>query len=169
MHKTLGVAGWSGSGKTTLIERLLPQLTARGLRVSVIKHCHHEPELDKPGKDSHRFRHAGASEVMVIGPGGWGVMASCAVEPGIEEQLSHLTEVDLVLLEGQKRLALPKLEVYRPSLGKPPRYVEDPHVIAVVSDEKIDTALPCLDLNDIHAVADFVTEWLCAAQTRSQT
>lgn len=162
MQKTLCVAGWSGSGKTTLIERLLPSLKSRGLRVSVIKHCHHALELDQPGKDSYRLRHAGASEVMVVSPSGWAVFAdtvSPESEP-LEQQLSHLSAVDLVLLEGQKMLPVPKLEVYRPALGKPPRYSEDPLVIAVATDGTPQTTLPCLDLNDIEAIADFVVGWV---------
>jgi len=159
MQKTLVVAGWSGSGKTTLIERLLPGLHARGLRVSVVKHCHHVLEFDKPGKDSYRLRRAGASEVMVVSDNGWAVFAEAEVEPTLAEQLSHLSAVDLVLLEGQKTLPLPKLEVYRPALGKAPRFSDDPQVIAVASDCVLDLSLPCLDLNDIDAIADFVAAW----------
>jgi molybdopterin-guanine dinucleotide biosynthesis protein B len=159
MQKTLGVTGWSGSGKTTLIERLLPCLNARGLKVSVIKHCHHPLELDRPGKDSYRLRQAGAAEMMVVSPAGWGVFADHAHEPTLEQQLSHLSAVDLVLLEGQKTLSLPKIEIYRPALGKPARFTEDPQVIAVASDGKPEGSLPWLDLNDVEAVADFVLAW----------
>lgn len=159
MQKTLGVIGWSGSGKTTLIERLLPRLAARGLRVSVIKHCHHALEFDVPGKDSHRFRQAGAQEVMVLSPSGWALFADTEREPSVAAQLAHLSEVDLVLLEGQKRLPLPKLEVWRPEVGKPPCFTDDPHVIAVASSGRPETDLPCLDLDDVEAVADFVTAW----------
>ncbi|TDR73057.1 molybdopterin-guanine dinucleotide biosynthesis protein B [Paludibacterium purpuratum] len=163
MQKTLGVIGWSGSGKTTLIEQLLPRLKARGLRVSVIKHCHHALALDVPGKDSHRMRQAGASEVMVLSPAGWGVFADVTEEPSLAEQLSHLSAVDLVLLEGQKQLALPKLEVYRPSVGKPPRYRDDPDIVAVACDEPLAADRPVLDLNDIEAVADFIVAWTRAS------
>lgn len=159
MQKILGVIGWSGCGKTTLIERLLPLLGQRGLRVSVIKHCHHSLDLDVPGKDSHRLRKAGAHEVMVLSPTGWGVFADIEHEPSLEEQLAHLSAVDLVLLEGQKMQSLPKLEVWRPEVGKPPRFPEDPLVIAVASNGRPDTALPCLDLDDPAAVADFVAAW----------
>lgn len=158
-QKILGVIGWSGSGKTTLIEQLLPRLKARGLRVSVIKHCHHPLTLDVPGKDSHRLRVAGASEVMVLSPGAWGVFADVSEEPDLAQQLAHLSPVDLVLLEGQKHLSLPKLEVYRPSIGKPPRYVTDPQIIAVAADTPLQAACPVLDLNQIDAIADFVAAW----------
>ncbi|MBV8047059.1 MAG: molybdopterin-guanine dinucleotide biosynthesis protein B [Paludibacterium sp.] len=159
MQKTLGVIGWSGSGKTTLIASVLPLLRARGLRVAVIKHCHHPLEFDQPGKDSHRLRQAGATEVMVLSPTGWAVFADVDREPTLAEQLSHLSEVDLVLLEGQKRLALPKLEVYRSSVGKPPRYPDDPDIIAVACDQTLAADRPVLDLNDAEAVADFVAAW----------
>jgi len=159
MQKTLGVIGWSGSGKTTLIEQLLPCLAARGLRVSVIKHCHHPLDFDVPGKDSYRLRKAGAQEVMVLSPSGWGLFSDCEQEPSLDAQLAHLSGVDLVLLEGQKMLSLPKLEVWRPEVGKPPRFREDPQVIAVASNARPDTDLPCLDLDDIDAVADFVAAW----------
>ncbi|WP_338620927.1 molybdopterin-guanine dinucleotide biosynthesis protein B [Paludibacterium sp. THUN1379] len=159
MQKTLGVIGWSGSGKTTLIRQLLPALQRRGLRVSVIKHTHHSLQLDEPGKDSYQLRQAGAAEVMVLSAGRWAVFADVSVEPTLEAQLSHLSPVDLVLLEGQKQLALPKLEVYRPGVGKPPRYPADPRIIAVASDAALDAPIPVLDLNDIEAVADFVADW----------
>jgi molybdopterin-guanine dinucleotide biosynthesis adapter protein len=159
MQKTLGVIGWSGSGKTTLIERLLPQLAARGLRVSVIKHCHHPLDFDVPGKDSYRLRKAGAHEMMVVSPSGWALFSDTEHEPTLEAQLAHLSAVDLVLLEGQKTLSMPKLEVWRPEVGKPPRFPEDPQVIAVASNGHPDTRLPCLDLNDIAAVADFIAGW----------
>jgi molybdopterin-guanine dinucleotide biosynthesis protein B len=127
----------------------------------VIKHCHHALELDRPGKDSHRLRNAGASEMMVVSPSGWGVFADVAAteELTLEQQLSHLSPVDLVLLEGQKTLPVPKLEVYRAALGKPPRFTEDPLVIALASDSAPATQLPCLDLNDVEAIADFVVAW----------
>jgi len=129
------------------------------LRVSVIKHCHHPLELDQPGKDSYRLRRAGAAEMMVVSPAGWGVFAESEGEPTLEQQLSHLSAVDLVLLEGQKTLSLPKIEVYRPALGKSPRFYQDAQVIAVASDGEPEGALPWLDLNNLQALADFICAW----------
>ena len=160
MQTVLGVAGWSGSGKSTLIERLLPQLAARGLAVSVIKHSHHDIQLDVPGKDSHRHRAAGAHEVMVVSPQRFGLFAETASELTLPEQLARLAPVDLVLLEGQKTLAVPKLEVWRPALGKPPRWPDDPHIIAVASDAPAQPGPRWLDLNDVAGVAGFIAEWL---------
>ena len=160
--RVLGVAGWSGSGKTTLIERLLPRLAEAGLRVSVIKHSHHDIALDAPGKDSHRHRMAGAAEVMVVSPYRWGVFAEVGegAPPALEVQLARLAPVDLVLLEGQKGLDVPKIEVFRPSLGKPPRHPDDPWVIDVASDAALKSAVPCLSLDQPDAVAAFILAWL---------
>lgn len=159
MQKVLGIAGWSGSGKTTLIEALLPRLAARGLRVSVIKHSHHDIEPDVPGKDTWRHRQAGAAEVMLLSPHRVTVFAELAQELTLEQQLARLQPVDLVLLEGQKWQPVPKLEVYRPQLGKPLLCAEDSRVLAVASDAVLDIALPQLALNDYDAIADFIVHW----------
>lgn len=160
--KVFGIAGFSGSGKTTLIEQLIPRLTARGLRVSVIKHAHHGFDIDKPGKDSYRHREAGASEVMLTGARRWALLHELRDErePTLEEYLSHFSPCDLVLVEGFKNEPVPKLEVYRPANGKPPLWPENPNVVAVATDEVIKTHLPVLDLNDIGAIADFVVTTL---------
>lgn len=160
MQKVLGIAGWSGSGKTTLIEALLPRLAARGLRVSVIKHSHHDIEPDAAGKDSWRHRQAGAAEVMLLSPKRVAVFAELAQELTLAEQLARLQPVDLVLLEGQKWQPVPKLEVHRPQLGKPLLCREDTQVLAVVSDAALEIALPQLALNDHDAIADFIARWL---------
>ncbi|QND85020.1 Molybdopterin-guanine dinucleotide biosynthesis protein MobB [Chromobacterium vaccinii] len=160
MQAVLGICGYSGSGKTTLLEALLPLLTRRGLRVSVIKHSHHDVQLDSPGKDSFRHRQAGACEVMIVSPYRVGVFAETARELTLDEQLARLSPCDLVLLEGQKSLAVPKLEVYRPALGKPARYLDDRDVIAVASDAPLAAAIPVLDLNDADGVAHFIAAWL---------
>jgi molybdopterin-guanine dinucleotide biosynthesis protein B len=157
--KTLGLAGWSGSGKTTLARQLIPALTARGLRVSTIKHAHHSFDVDTPGKDSYEHRHAGAQEVLVSSAARWALMHENrgAAEPGLGELLAKLAPCDLVLVEGFKREGQDKLEVHRPSVGKPLLAAEDPHVVAVASDEPLpDLRVPRLDLNDVAAVADFV-------------
>ena len=111
--KVFGFAGWSGSGKTTLIEQVIPAITARGLRVSVIKHAHHGFDIDKPGKDSWRHREAGASEILLVSDQRWVLMHELrgAPEPDLDAQLAHLSPCDLVLVEGFKAVQIPKLEV----------------------------------------------------------
>ena len=160
--KVFGIAGYSGSGKTTLIEQLIPRLTARGLRVSVIKHAHHSFDIDRPGKDSYRHREAGASEVMLTGAQRWALLHELRdeAEPSLEEYLRHFSPCDLVLVEGFKYEAVPKLEVHRPANGKPPLWPENEHVVAVASDEPVKTHLPVLDLNDVEAIACFVVDTL---------
>lgn len=160
--KVFGFAGWSGAGKTTLIEQLIPRLVARGLRVSLIKHAHHAFDVDKPGKDSWRHRHAGATEVLLSSGNRWALMHELrgAPEPGLEEQLARLSPCDLVLVEGYKRAPIPKLEIHRPAVGKPLLHPDDPHVVAVATDAPLALPLPRLDLNDADAVAAFVLDYL---------
>src|SRR5574337_846467 len=155
--KVFGIAGFSGAGKTTLIERLIPEFTGRGLKVSVIKHAHHGFDLDHPGKDSYRHRQAGATEVLMLSANRWVLMHELrgAPEPPLAEQLAILLPCDLVLIEGFKAAPVPKVEVHRPAHGKPPLFPENPHVVAVASDGPVDTALPILDrkstrLNSSH-------------------
>ncbi|MBU3693443.1 MAG: molybdopterin-guanine dinucleotide biosynthesis protein B [Rhodocyclaceae bacterium] len=156
--KVFGFAGFSGSGKTTLIERVIPLLTARGLRVSLVKHAHHDFDIDKPGKDSHRHREAGASEVLVSGGKRWALMHELRSEPepGLAALLAHLSPCDLVLVEGFKHDAIPKLEVHRPALGHPLLSTQDAHIVGIASDAPVASPLPQIDLNDPVAVADFV-------------
>lgn len=156
--KFIGFAGWSGSGKTTLIEQVIALLEARGLVVSLIKHAHHEFEIDYPGKDSYRHRHAGCREVLVTSANRWALMHELRGGPELTlaQALSRLSPCDLVLVEGFKHDAIPKIEVYRRELGKPALYPDDPHVIAVASDTPLATRLPQLDINDPAAVANFV-------------
>ncbi|MCB1938812.1 MAG: molybdopterin-guanine dinucleotide biosynthesis protein B [Rhodocyclaceae bacterium] len=159
--KVFGIAGFSGSGKTTLIEKLIPAIRARGLRVSVIKHAHHGFDLDRPGKDSWRHREAGASEVLMLSGQRWVLMHELrgAAEPTLAAQLAILSPCDLVLIEGFKAAPVPKVEVFRPANGKPPLWPENPHVVAVATDAAIDTALPMLDVNDPAAIADFILDY----------
>ena len=119
--RIFGLAGWSGSGKTTLLTAVIPELVARGLKVSTIKHAHHEFDIDRPGKDSWRHRQAGAGEVMVASSRRWAIMHELrgAPEPTLEELAAHMSPADLLLVEGWKRHPHPKIEVHRPSLGKP--------------------------------------------------
>lgn len=164
--RVFGLAGWSGSGKTTLLVKLLPELAARGLRVSTVKHAHHAFDVDKPGKDSWRHREAGAVEVMVASAHRWALMHEHrepgAPEPSLDELLRHMSAVDLVLVEGFKRYPHPKLEVHRPALGKPLLCRDDPSVVAVATDAPLpaDVSLPTLDLGDAGAVAAFIVERL---------
>ena len=160
--KVFGIAGYSGSGKTTLLERLIPRLTARGLKVSVIKHTHHGFDIDRPGTDSYRHREAGAHEVMLACGVRWALMKELrdAPEPGLDDLLARLEPCDLVLVEGFKREPIPKVEVYRPAHGKPPLYPDWPDVVAVACDGPVDTVLPQLPLNDPEAVAAFIVDTL---------
>lgn len=154
-----GLAGWSGSGKTRLMARLIPAIQARGLSVSTVKHAHHSFDIDQPGKDSYVHRMAGAAEVLVASGQRWALMHENrrAGEPTLAELLSHLSPVDLVLVEGFKRDLHPKLEVHRPSNGKPLLYPSDDRIIAVASDATLpDCPLPVLDLDDADAIADLI-------------
>jgi molybdopterin-guanine dinucleotide biosynthesis adapter protein len=156
-----GLAGWSGSGKTTLIEKLLPALVARGLRVSTLKHAHKDFDFDKPGKDSWRHRHAGAAEVMVSSPKRWALVHEVRVEiePTLTDLLARMREADLVLVEGFKREPFPKLEVHRVELGKPLLAPDDPDIVAIASDVPVPgLALPRFDLNDVAVIAGFIVD-----------
>jgi molybdopterin-guanine dinucleotide biosynthesis protein B len=156
--KTFGFAGWSGSGKTTLIEQLIPRFVKRGLRVSLVKHAHHTFDVDQPGKDSYRHRHAGAAEILVTSSRRWVLMHELrgAAEPTFDEQLRHLSACDLLLVEGFKHAPIPKLEVWRAEPGEPLLHPNDPHIVAVASDAKIETRLPLLDLNDVAGIENFI-------------
>jgi len=154
--KVIGIAGWSGAGKTTLLTRLIPRLTARGLRVSTIKHAHHGFDVDQPGKDSHTHRAAGATEVLVSSANRFALMHELrgAPELTLGALLAKLSPVDLVLVEGFKREAHPKLEVYRAALGKPLLAPNDPNIVAIASDGPVAARVPVVALDDIEAIAD---------------
>ena len=156
--KTFGFAGWSGSGKTTLIEKLIPLLVKRGLRVSLIKHAHHTFDVDHAGKDSHRHRQAGATEVLVTSSRRWVLMHELRgeKEASFDDQVKHLSPCDLLFVEGFKFAPIPKLEVWRAETGEGLLHPNDPHIVAVASDAKLDTKLPLLDLNDHAGIAEFV-------------
>ncbi|MHA1567792.1 MAG: molybdopterin-guanine dinucleotide biosynthesis protein B [Alphaproteobacteria bacterium] len=159
--RIFGLAGWSGSGKTTLMVALLNHLCGLGLTLSSLKHAHHHFDVDQPGKDSFRHRAAGAMEVMVASGNRWALMHELrgAPEPDMATLLSHMTPVDLVLIEGFKTHPHPKLEIHRPSLGQPFLAPNDPHIVAVASDRPL-TGLdvPLLDLADIPAIANFIIQ-----------
>jgi molybdopterin-guanine dinucleotide biosynthesis protein B len=158
--RIFGLAGWSGSGKTTLLAALIPELVTRGLTVSTLKHAHHEFDIDRPGKDSWRHRKAGAHEVMVASSRRWALMHELrdAPEPPLEDLVARMSPVDLLLVEGWKRHPHPKLEVYRPSLGKPLLYPEDRHIVAIASDQPIAAPIPLFPLADAGAIAGFILD-----------
>jgi molybdopterin-guanine dinucleotide biosynthesis protein B len=160
--KVFGFAGFSGSGKTTLIEQLMPRLVAAGLRVSLIKHAHHAFDIDKPGKDSYRHREAGASEVLVTSDRRWVLMHELRdeAEPTLDEHIARFSPCHLVLVEGFKRAAIPKLEVHRPAFGRPLLHPEDANIVAIASDGPVTTGLPVLDLNQPAGIAEFIIDHL---------
>lgn len=159
--RLIGFAGWSGAGKTTLVRALIPALNARGLVVSTIKHAHHDFDIDQPGKDSHSHRLAGAREVLVASDRRWALMHELrgAPEPSLAALLAKLEPVDLVLIEGFKRIVPVKLEIHRPGLGKPLLAREDPSIVAILSDAAIpDAPVPIVPLGDIARIADLVVD-----------
>jgi molybdopterin-guanine dinucleotide biosynthesis protein B len=159
--KILCIAGYSGSGKTTLLEKVIPLLKQRGLRVSVIKHAHHDFDIDRPGKDSFRHRGAGAHEVMIASAHRWALMHELRqeTEPGLEELCARLSPCDLVLVEGYKFSPIPKLEIHRTETAHPLLYPNDPNIIAVVTDSKAALPVPMLDIDAPQQVADHILDY----------
>lgn len=156
--KAFGITGASGSGKTTLIAALLPELRGRGLVVSTIKHAHHGFDLDKPGKDSWTHRQAGASEVMLVSGGRWALMREATEgECALGALLARMAPADLVLVEGFRASAIPKLEVHRAATGKPPYWPHDASILAVVTDqpETVEDR-KALPLSDHVVIVDFI-------------
>lgn len=163
MNKTrvLGISGWSGSGKTTLITKLIPLLSGRGVRIATLKHAHHNFDVDQPGKDSYEHRKSGACEVIVSSARRWVQMheISDGTEATLSELLRRLSPCDLVLVEGFKHERHPKLEIFRSAVGKTPLHPQDPHIVAICSDQQFPgISIPVVDLNDIEAVAKVVLE-----------
>ncbi|MEZ6964228.1 bifunctional molybdopterin-guanine dinucleotide biosynthesis adaptor protein MobB/molybdopterin molybdotransferase MoeA [Aeromonas sp. S9(2024)] len=168
----LGFAAWSGTGKTTLLEQLIPLLVARGLRLGVLKHAHHDFDIDQPGKDSHRLRKAGANQMMVASRRRHArIIETELAEADFRELLASFdqTSLDLLLVEGFKHEHFPKIELHRAAIGKPLLFPDDRDIIAVASDQPTDTPLPRLDINDLDAIADFVCDYLAGCQTREQS
>jgi len=153
--KVIGLAGWSGAGKTTLLARIIPHFLKSGLRVSVIKHAHHNFDVDVPGKDSWVHRQAGATEVLVSSARRWALMHELreASEPRLPELLRKLSRVDLVIVEGFKSEPHRKIEVHRLANGKALIFPDDPAIAGIATDASIETALPVAHLDDIPAIA----------------
>ena len=153
--KVIGLAGWSGAGKTTLLKRVIPHLLNEGLRVSVIKHAHHEFDVDVPGKDSWVHRQSGATEVLVSSSRRWALMHELrgAAEPRLAELLKKMSPVDLVIVEGFKREPHRKIEVHRAANGKPLLFPDDPGVVGIATDTRVETRLPTAHLDDVAGVA----------------
>jgi molybdopterin-guanine dinucleotide biosynthesis protein B len=157
--RVMGLAGWSGAGKTTLLDRLIPALIARGLRISTVKHAHHNFDIDRPGTDSWKHRQAGANEVLVASTTRWGLTHELhdENEPALPALLGRMDRVDLVLIEGFKRDSHPKLEIYRHANGKPPLHPGDRSIVAVAADIVFEgLSIPLLHLDDIEGIADAV-------------
>lgn len=157
--RIIGLAGWSGSGKTTLITKLIPCLIARGIKVSTLKHAHHGFDLDQPGKDSFFHRAAGATEVIISSGKRWAILHELRDEPewDLRGLVGKMSPVDLVLVEGFKRDAFPKLEIHRVANGKPLIHPEDPHIVAIASDIALpQVVIPVINLDDVDAIADLL-------------
>lgn len=158
----LGFAAFSGTGKTTLLKKLLPLLRERGLCIGMVKHTHHDFDIDQPGKDSYELRKAGASEMLVASGKRWALMVETEREgdPILQELISRLDQpnLDLILVEGFKHEAFEKIELHRPSRGKPLMFPDDTDIIAVATDGTLaeQTSLPILDINDANSIAEFI-------------
>jgi molybdopterin-guanine dinucleotide biosynthesis adapter protein len=171
--KIFGIAGWKNSGKTGLMVRLVAEFTARGFKVSTIKHAHHDFDIDKVGADSYRHREAGAHEVALVSGTRYAIMHELrgAAEPSFEEILSRLAPCDLVLIEGYKREPVPKIEARRiESLRNEPLAPTDPHIVAIAADHPVpDAGLPVFELDDTIAIADFIAATLDLPGSRTNT
>ncbi len=156
--RIFGVVGWKNAGKTGLMERLIAEITARGFSVSSVKHAHHSVDVDQPGRDSHRHRQAGATEVLLASANRWALMAELrgAEEPRLADHLARLSPVDLVLVEGYKRDDHPKIEAYRASAANPLIASQDETILAVASDSELVLDRPVFELDDTKSIADFI-------------
>ncbi len=169
----LGLAGWSGSGKTTLLCAILPHLTAAGLTVSTIKHAHHALDLDRPGKDSYRHRQAGAREVLLAGGERWALFRETPEgAPDLKTLAARLAPVDLVLVEGFRAYDMPRLEIFRPALGKPPLWPDHPGIVAVATDApdiaaRAGYAGVILSLHDTSGIARWIIGFVASRQAEA--
>ena len=160
--KVIGFIGYSNTGKTTLIEKLIPLFAARGMTVSTVKNAHHGFDMDRPGKDSFRYRQAGSSQVLIATSERWALLTEVRGGPApLEQLIGQLAPCDLVLVEGFKSEGqFPRIEVRRTTSSELPIFPHDPNVVAVAADHAVDTALPVLDLNDAAKIAAFIAERL---------
>ena len=164
MIPVVAISAWSGTGKTTLLKKLIPALCARGLRPGLMKHSHHNMDIDTPGKDSYELRKAGAAQTMVASPQRWALMTETPDEAPLNlaylvSQMDHST-LDLVLVEGFKHEAVPKILLFRSDAGHDlSELTLDEHVIAVASDVAVELEVPVLDLNDVDGIAQFIVAW----------
>ena len=159
--RVIGLAGWSGAGKTTLLTKLIPVLNGRGLTASTLKHAHHGFDVDRPGKDSFEHRAAGAQEVLVASGRRWALVHELrgAPEPSLVALLERLSPVDLVIVEGFKREPIPKMEIWRAAVGKPPLHADDPAIVLVASDDPYPAArVPVLPLREPARLAEALLE-----------
>jgi len=155
--RVIGLAGWSGAGKTTLVTQLVPIFVSRGLKVSTIKHAHKGFDIDLPGKDSHRHRTAGATEVFVASGIRWALVHELReeAEPDLVDIIPKLAPVDLLIVEGFKRHHHPKVEIHRPEVGKPLLHPDDDYIVAITSNAKLPEAkVPVIPLEDVEKIAD---------------
>ena len=163
----LGFAAWSGTGKTSLLEQVLPLLRKADIQVGVIKHSHHDFEIDKPGKDSHRLRQAGAIETLIASRHRWALVHENTElqEPLLADLVRHLDpEIELVLVEGFRHEAFPKIELHREAVGKPWLHPDDEAIIAIACDnpDNTDSSLPVMDINQPRQISDFILDYLRA-------
>ena len=160
----LGFAAFSGTGKTTLLKKLIPQLSHTGLSVAVVKHAHHQFEIDIPGKDSYELRHAGAKQVLISSKRRFVEIKEVEQEKTLDQCLAQVDSslCDLILVEGFKHASIKKIELHRPSLGLPLLYEQDKNIIALASDSQLDKVcpLPTLDLNNIEEIAEFIIRFM---------
>lgn len=165
MIPLLAIAAWSGSGKTTLLKALIPILRARGVRPGIIKHTHHNMDVDKPGKDSYELRKSGAAQTLVASQQRWALMTETPEEPALD--LAYLasrmdsSKLDIILVEGFKYEPAAKIVLFRSTAGHDvDELTLDEHVVAVASDIALNVNVPTLDLNDVEAIADFILAWM---------
>ncbi|WP_205680332.1 molybdopterin-guanine dinucleotide biosynthesis protein MobB [Brenneria alni] len=169
----LGIVAYSGTGKTTLLKKLIPVLVQQGIRVGLIKHTHHLMDVDTPGKDSYELRKAGAQQTLVASAERWALMTETPrqQEPNLRYLASRMDsgKLDLILVEGFKQEAIPKILLYRAATGYPFNGLTDSHTLAVASDDHQNTALPQLDIDDTGQIAVFITAWLAQQCKKPQS
>ena len=163
--KVIGFAAFSGTGKTTLLKQLIPLLTRSGIRLAIVKHSHHDFEIDKPGKDSYELHHAGSSQTLITSKYRSALISENPTqsEPVLAHELQKLDlrTIDLVLVEGfRHEQTLQRIELHRPSLNKPFLFPGDDHIIALASDQALELSIPLLDLNNPAQLAEFIQQWM---------